>query len=290
MENLLKDTMSICYADIEEWGRLTTRTFAEILKKSGTTIKSVFVVGSMSSNDYVMQINNDFDIRIIVSQITEEVLSLTNEALDSCVNQLHKKYPQILFCSSYIVGPARHICKNGETSVLIHCLVMTEEELKNLPVMHRISYRKKYTLLYGVDVLKNTISLKLSLDGIINDNEGIKYCISHLSMHTIAYLSWAKTNSGECYMESFEEPFTTETAFEFSRYSVSKCTQNLIEYCIQEKLSDCIKELSEYEKKEAPHFDYEIFIGNTDYYIEKSKNYLEGLLLFANKLNKAYES
>ena len=281
--------MCNCGFDIVQCGYLITQLLLGQLEKH-TSIKSVFLVGSMSADDYVMQINNDYDIRIIVSKITKEVLSSTNEALDSCVSQLQEQYPQLLFCSSCIVGPVRHISKNGETSVLIHCLVMTEEDLKNLPVMHRISYGKKYKLLYGIDVLKSTISLKLSLDGIINDNEGIKYCISHLSMRTIAYLSWAITNSGECYMESFEEPFTTDTAFEFSRYSVSKCTQNLIEYCIQEEYSDCIKELSEYKKKEAPHFDYEMFIVDMDFYIEKSKNYLEGLLLFANKLNKTYES
>lgn len=251
---------------------------------SATEIRSVFVVGSMCDPDYNFQPYNDYDLRILVDDITSEILSVAEEAMSCCVSSLQMKYPNGLFSSSNLVGPVRCISKGNITSLLIHYLLLTPQSLDNLPVMHKVSYRKNYRLLWGEDPLKKYDQLKLSLSGILKDTEGIEYCIQHLRERNITYLLWEIMDDNNCLLNEKKEPFTQESGFEFSKYSIHKCTNNLREYLIQEKMTNYLNELSSCIIKSEPKFTYADFINNTEYCIRLTENYLNELHVFAKKI------
>ncbi|MBE6320452.1 MAG: hypothetical protein E7075_05725 [Bacteroidales bacterium] len=251
-------------------------------------VRSVFVVGSMSNLNYKLKTNNDYDIRLLVDVISEDLIADINSGLHLLQSYLTDMFPDVFFTHSCLVGPVRHVSKVGTKSILLHCLVMRDVDFYSLPAMHQFSYAKNYRLINGEDLLSQ-IKLKLSLMGIIKDSEGIEYCIEHISKRKITYLDWKKSNDEELSLIKITTPFTLQSGFEFLNYSIKYCTQNLRLYLEQEHLLNFLDELSFFESEFAPFLQYSDYIENVDLYTEKSLYYLKKLLLFAKKINR-YET
>lgn len=264
------------------------RCFIENLSDC-SMIKSIFVVGSMSRNDYVFQQNNDYDIRVLVTEVSEGILKKIDEVLTNCMNTIRNKFAELVVSYSCIIGPVRFYSNDSKSSLLIHCLVVTEDSLQNLPIMHRISYSKQYRL-YGEDVLNRFKNLKLTLSGVLNDSEGICYCMQHLSTNEIEYLCWTKGIDGSFVLQNKIEKFTPESAYEFTRYSLRKCTDNLRDYIVQEERNNYLDELNNLEANEMPQMDYMEFTNYMDFYISNTINYLKRLYLIAKRLEGVYET
>ena len=253
-----------------------------------SAVRTIFCVGSMSKTDYVFRKNNDYDIRILVSEISDAILEATNRALNKCVDAI-KKYSELEVSYSCMVGPVRFISRNNKDSLLIHCLLMTENALQDLPIMHRLSYAKQYRLLYGEDVLRHFTNLRLTLSGILNDSEGIDYCIQHLLAKVTELLYWEKIENTYTLQKKIEG-FTPESSYEFCMYSIKKSTANLCEYIIQENIEEYLSDISKMEDVIKPYPEFEEFVNDMDKYISATVNYLKKLYVFANKLKVTYES
>ncbi len=247
-------------------------------------VESIFAIGSMCDYGYVLKEYNDYDIRVVANKISDELLSAISDAIEESITVLKQTFSDLDVSYSDLIGPVKYISNSCSTSLLIHCILMTEQSLEELPCMHRVSYAKNYRQIFGRDFVKKYCSLKLSLKGIINDDEGIKYCTRYLKLRRAAFLKWKKNEKSEYDLIREEVEFSPEMAYEFSRYSINKCTYNLYCFLRQENMVDYLDELCHIERKLKPIYEYEDFNSESDYYIEKCIEYLNELFGFSVKI------
>ena len=193
-----------------------------------STVESVFVIGSMVTPNYSVKQNNDYDIRVWVSSVTDKVFEEIRNAVTDCKKMLPKG--SIYLSYSDIIGPVKHINHNDGISLLIHCIILTSSSYYDLPIMHRLSYAKNHKVIWGKDYVSKDIGIKLSMEGILNDTEGLKYCINHIKDGKFQYLKWHRLATNHYVLKSKIESFNNESMFEFLKYSVEKNTDNLIAF------------------------------------------------------------
>lgn len=246
-------------------------------------VRSIFSIGSMCSRSYEIKQNNDYDIRVYVSTMTADLQQAINEAAEACIETIHNHYDWLFVDYCDKIGPARACCPYGQKSLLIHCITLTKESFNSLPVMHRISYKRNYRLIWGEDVLALSEPLRLSLSGILKDVEGVEYCQSHLSSQTIEYLCWEKTPLGQYELISHKEPFSPNIAFEFYRYSISKCTKNLMDYFAQEMHPELAMKVDTIYHSSGLDIDFGQFCLNQNRAISKAILYLQELVTISKQ-------
>ena len=115
----------------------------KIIKKNITKLEqnsnilSIFLVGSMASDDYKEKELNDYDIRFIVSEMNISTYEEINKALTKIKTEIEEL--KIGCQISDVIGPVKMVPKE-KRNVLIHSITMTKKELDNLPNIHKYSY------------------------------------------------------------------------------------------------------------------------------------------------------
>lgn len=249
-----------------------------------STVESVFVIGSMVDPNYSAKQSNDYDIRVWVSSVTDKVFEEIQNSVDDCKKILSNPWYNessknpIYLSYSDIIGPVKHITHNDGVSLLVHCILLTDSSYYGLPMMHRLSYAKNHKVLWGKNCVLKDIGIKLSMKGILNDTEGLKYCIDHIKDGEFQYLKWHKLANNQYVLKSKTEVFNNESMFEFLKYSVEKNTNNLIAFFEQKQQAKYIEKILKIKKDFMPLFVYEIFQNKVDYYLTITKAYLIQLL------------
>ena len=193
---------------------------------------SMFVIGSMSNGDYVPNIHNDYDLRLLVDSPSVEFIDRVKKCATDVIEELKSVFLHYEFQWSDRIGPARLFCDTLPTFTL-HVLIFTQDSLRELPVMHRLSYARQYKILYGNDYIGEYATLKLNAIGLLDDTEGIRYCIRCLTEKLFCYQVWKKRTNIYVLLTESEE-FDNVTGYEFFRYSVAKCYANSRDFAIQE--------------------------------------------------------
>lgn len=229
-------------------------------------VKSIFVIGSMANADYCEKKVNDYDIRVLVSKIDEELFQEWTDTMKQCI-EFAKNYPEINVSFSDLIGPVKYVY-NDKTTFLIHGIILTNDALDNLGVIHKKSYYNTHYNLYGDDPLVKYNKLRVELNNVLFDTEGIDYCIDHLNDRKISYMKWIK-KSESYFLISVDEDFDIMSSYEFVRYSVIKAEMNIIE-CMNDSHEDCRNILDDISDKVLliKELDYNIYKDDAEKYIQ----------------------
>lgn len=210
-----------------------SQKFVEYFKERDGVV-SLFTVGSMWNLDmYNERQNNDFDIRLLTSQVTPVLLDEIDRFQKSICAELNDFYGDKLYIGySNIVGPVNHHLSDSSSNLLIHLLVHTVDDLKSfLPLTHQRRYTLYHTLLWGEEYL-NCVPCVYDPMYLIDCHEGIRYCIDMLARQTYKYLIWEKNSDGTVSFIYKEEQLPESLRAESVFYSVKNIIDNLYQICI----------------------------------------------------------
>lgn len=251
---------------------ITINAFSEAFRDDDNVI-SLFAIGSMASTNYIPKQNNDFDLRLLISNPTPAFFHKLNKLADNIVATYQHETKYALSWDG-IIGPVRHIASQRPT-LLLHIVVLTADTLASLPTMHRRSYASKYIIFDGIDVLAEYKDIPLSATAILDDVEGIRYCRRCLTDGIFQFQKWQVAND-ECQLTTFREPFSIEGSYEFFRYSVSKSLDNANSLFLQKNKSACIRSVRDIATVANPVLSvpFDEFNKVTDYYITFAQDIL----------------
>ena len=197
--------------------------------KEDSSIKSIFVAGSMAFDDYIERTDNDYDIRVVSTKVTAKQL----QGFERFLVELSQKLTtdEIGVNYSCLVGPVNHNVSTKSKNFLIHAMIHEEQQLDDfLPITHKYSYAKRYRIVDGEDCIGRFKNVRYTLDDILNAHEGLNYCIDMLKKREYRYLTWT-VNEENCKFTFNVEKMPEDTIYENCFYSTNKFLQNLRNYC-----------------------------------------------------------
>ncbi len=194
-------------------------------------VVSIFVVGSMYDlKNYVFRKNNDYDIRLLVTEVTPSLLQYAEEMQKDFIRLVKKE--DIYIGYSNLVGPVNHNLSNAKTNLLIHLIIHRIQDLTDfLPLTHQYCYRKNHHTLWGKDYLTDLAS-QFAPEYLIDCHEGIKYCVDMLQRKVYKYLYWKTVSETEAVFEYREDPLPYDLQHESVFYSLKNVINNLYNSCI----------------------------------------------------------
>lgn len=214
-----------------ELKKVTKQIDKEFIKYfiNDTDMETIFVVGSMAHDDYIDRMDNDYDIRVIASDISRDKIINFEKFLDNLSKELSTETISVGY--STLVGPVNHKVSNNSKNILIHAMIHRCDQMDDfLPVTHKYQYGTRYRIVYGKDNLKRFKDVRYNIDELVNAHEGLKYCIDMLKKQEYRYLTW-DTNNNKCEFNYHVEPMTEDMVIENCFYSVNKFVNNLMNYC-----------------------------------------------------------
>ena len=222
-------------------------------------METIFVVGSMAHDDYIDRMDNDYDIRVIASDVNREKIINFENFLDDLSNKLTTENISVGY--STLVGPVNHKVSSDTKNILIHAMIHRSDQMDDfLPVTHKYQYGTRYRIVYGKDNLKRFKDIRYNIDELINTHEGLKYCIDMLKKHEYRYLTW-DTSDDKCEFNYHAELMPEDTVLENCFYSVNKFVNNLMNYCKfenydipEDKMIFCIRLLGQANVNESTLF------------------------------------
>ena len=181
-------------------------------------METIFVVGSMAHDDYIDKMDNDYDIRVIASDVNREKIINFENFLDDLSNKLTTENISVGY--STLVGPVNHKVSNNTKNILIHAMIHRSDQMDDfLPVTHKYQYGTRYRIVYGKDNLKRFKDIRYNIDELVNTHEGLKYCIDMLKKHEYRYLTW-DTSDDKCEFNYHAEIMPEDTVLENCFYSI----------------------------------------------------------------------
>ena len=196
---------------------------------SDLDVETIFVVGSMAKDDYSDRMDNDYDIRVIATDVNRDKIINFENFLEKLSKNLTTNNIEVGY--STLVGPVNHKVSNSKKNILIHAMIHTKEQMDDfLPITHKYQYGTHYRIVYGKDNLKRFQNIRYSLDELVNAHEGLNYCIDMLQKEEYRYLSW-DTDNNKCEFNYHAVKMPYDTIMENCFYSVNKFINNLINYC-----------------------------------------------------------
>ena len=187
-------------------------------------IISIFIVGSMVSNNYVEKKLNDYDIRFIVKEMNQDIYYKIQDILEKLKDDIEKEN---IGCSvSDLIGPVKMEPKK-ERNVLIHALTMTENDLEELPNIHKYSYCTNYQQIYGKDLLSKYNKIVLNSNDVICSTEGIDFCIDLIKNKVVSYSKWVVKDDGSLILKRQVVPASKNDTVELFYYSYKKSLNNI---------------------------------------------------------------
>ncbi len=191
-------------------------------------IISVFVVGSMASEQYTERKYNDYDIRCVVDAFTPETFNNVMKTIEKCIERIEKE-PLMGISFSDLVGPVNHHVTNKENNILIHSMVHTIDDLISfLPLTHKYMYGNGYQLVCGRDIVSELClkEARYTLRDIIDGYEGINYCIEMIKNCVHRYSRYEIIND-KCVFVPYEVKADLSIQYENCFYSALKNIGNL---------------------------------------------------------------
>jgi len=197
--------------------------------KYDSSIKTIFVAGSMAKPDYQDRKDNDYDIRAIADTVTREQVIKFEEFLKQLSNRLTTE--DIVVGYSTLVGPVNHKVSFNKKNILIHAMIHRKDQMDDfLPVTHKYQYGDRYRIIFGEDTLKRFQDVRYNLDELLNAHEGLRYCIDMLEKREYRYLSW-DTEENKCEFNYHVVPMDDDIVLENCFYATNKFINNAINYC-----------------------------------------------------------
>ena len=205
-------------------------TAVEFFSSDPQTV-SIFVVGSMFDLEkYNIRRNNDYDLRLLVNNVTPEILAKVDRFQKEMVEKFTTDDIQLGFNNN--VGAVNHILSDKQCNILLHFLIHEVKDLKNfLPLTHQVQYGKNHRILYGKDLLLD-LCKKFEPQYLLTCHEGIDYCIDMLRRDVYKYLIWVENDNGAVDFEYREIPTPNDMIAESVFYSLKNVLNNLFESCI----------------------------------------------------------
>ena len=186
-------------------------------------IISIFLVGSMASDNYIEKKYNDYDIRFIVKDINVEIYSQITRVLDNIRKEIENN--DINCEVSDIIGPVK---MNGslKRNILIHGITMTPKDLDELPNIHKYSYSSNYQIIDGEDLIEKYKNIVIKPSDIVNSVEGIEFCINLIKNRKSSCSRWEKIDN-KLYLNREYYDIANEDMIELFIYSYKKSLSNI---------------------------------------------------------------
>lgn len=200
-------------------------------------VVSMFTVGSMwNLETYAERRNNDYDIRLLVNQVTPDIFEAVDEYQKRISDELNHMFEGNLFVGySNIVGPVNHHLSDFPKNLLIHLIIHTVDDLHTfLPLTHQRRYSLYHTILWGKDYLCD-LQRSYTPEYLLDCHEGVRYCIDMLTRHVYKYLVWETDIDGKINFVYRETAMPTELIYESVFYSIKNIIDNLYQICVLEK-------------------------------------------------------
>ena len=254
----------------------------ESIKKleQDNSINSIFIVGSMASEDYKLGKNNDLDIRFIVTEVNTKIRAKISDTLENIKKDINNLNYGCKI--SEIIGPVK-MHPEKDKNILLHAITMTKKDLNNLPNIHKYSYSCNYKQLYGKDFLDKYKEIILTPFDVIESVEGIDYCIDLIHRKKIGFSKWINKDNEYTLKYKEKKAYNCDMVELFS-YSYNKAINNVLNMIdtnnIVSNLS-CYLDYNEYEKKLINKIENKILMPED---IDKNKDNIITILL---KLEKA---
>lgn len=154
---------------------------------------SAFVVGSLIGEDYEVGRENDLDLRVIFKEMDRVKAIKIRDFMSRCITRYSTR--DLRIDGSSVIGIARPGV--GENySLLIHLIYFDMEEFQKLPVIHTNTYIKYHQHLKGTPIWKLK-SVRLTVDNVLYDNEGLMDCLHMLETGKMKYLQWETLDDGK---------------------------------------------------------------------------------------------
>lgn len=197
--------------------------------KNDSSVRTIFVAGSMAHDDYQDRMDNDYDIRVIADHVNVNQLVKFEEFLKDISKKLTTD--ELAVGYSCLVGPVNHKVSEDKKNILIHAMIHQRDQMDNfLPVTHKYQYGTRYRIVEGEDSLKRFQDVRYNLDELLNAHEGLLYCIDMLEKEEYRYLTWDILDN-ECNFNYHADKMPKETILENCFYSHNKFINNLRTYC-----------------------------------------------------------
>ncbi|MBQ8892353.1 MAG: hypothetical protein IJ068_05800 [Bacilli bacterium] len=244
-----------------ELKKLTRQIDREFIKYflSDADMETIFVVGSMAHNDYLDRMDNDYDIRVITSDVNRDKIINFEKFLENLSKRLTTDTIEVGY--SCLVGPVNHKVSSNKKNVLIHAMIHRSDQMDNfLPITHKYQYGNRYRIVYGKDSLKRFKDIRYNINDLTNTHEGLNYCIDMLKKQEYRYLTW-DTDDNKCEFNYHAIDMPEDTVLENCFYSVNKFVNNLVNYCKwneldipEDKVIFCIRLLGQANVNESTLF------------------------------------
>ena len=192
-------------------------------------METIFVVGSMAKYDYKDRQDNDYDIRVISTDVnSQKIINFENFLKEICQRLTTDEIEVGYSC---LVGPVNHKVSKNKKNILIHAMIHRKDQMDDfLPVTHKYQYGTRYRIVYGKDSLKRFQNVRYTLDELLNAHEGLYYCIDMLKKREYRYLTW-DIDGDKCEFNFHADKMPEETVMENCFYSTNKFVNNLMNYC-----------------------------------------------------------
>ena len=214
--------------EIKKIAKIVDEEFKKYFKND-KTIKSIFVVGSMTFDDYQERADNDYDIRAVSTKVTARQIQDFEKFLSKLSKKLTTKDIGVNY--SCLVGPVNHNVSTKDKNFLIHAMIHQESQLDDfLPVTHKYSYSKRHRIVEGEDCIDRFKDIRYTIDDILNAHEGLNYCIDMLEKREYRYLTW-EIDGTKCEFVFKQDKMPEDTIYENCFYSTNKFLKNLRNYC-----------------------------------------------------------
>lgn len=221
--------MESCYINkVKEIDSIFTKFY-----EKNKYVLSIFVVGSMYDIDaYSPRKNNDYDVRILVDSVTEELL----KNVMILQKEISEAFSDGEVCVGYnnLVGPVNHNLSDKPFNLLLHIIVHTVDDLHVfLPLTHQRKYKHYHRIICGDDYLLGLCDT-YKIEYLIDCHEGINYCIDMLLRKKYKYLEWVVNGTNVEFVYK-EKDYDDSLKYEMVFYSIKNIVLNLYEILIVEK-------------------------------------------------------
>ena len=234
----------------------------------------------MSSKNYQIKMNNDYDIRFIVEEMNDEIYKKIRKVLCNIKKDLQDMG---YGCEiSDIIGPARMIPKS-EKNILLHAITMTKKDLDELPNIHKYSYSCKYNNLYGEDLIGKYKSIIITPKDVIDSIEGIEYCIELIKQRKVRFTKWINNNN-HYVLSLVDRSASYYDMLELFNYAYNKSKNNIINMMDTNNIRCNIEDYLIYNEKESSLINK---IDKNDLSNEDIENNINTIISILLKMEKA---
>jgi hypothetical protein len=225
---------------VSQNARVAERLFREALLASGLRVVTEFVVGSFASSHVPISFACDLDLRAVVESPTSSQLRKLFSRMEEISQSLSA--PDCMVQAGFRIGIQRAV--SPLPSILLHVIVLREEDLASLPATHRRGYASSYRLLAGCDLLARYLTVQLTAHDVLSSPEGVRHCATMLRSGKLDFLEWDLSDDIPQLVPRSVE-MDELSRWDVAAYSSVKCTVNAASFlglCRDDNLNGILRE------------------------------------------------